>query len=264
MEKKVSVLMTVYNDADRFLSKSINSILNQTYLNIEFVIVNDGSSDDSAKIIQKFQKIDNRIVFINRKENKGRVYSLNEGLSKCIGKFVFINDADDISLLARIKECVHFYETRVSNKDGFGLLGTAYIMNDISKNKKVEYKLKYGSIIKKRIPMWRLLIGMPFPHSSVMYSSNALRSVGGFPKEVTSSIDYFALLKIASKYDIFGLDTVLMERNIDNNNYFMTKSLTYRNEENMKVVRQWSRKNIKFHIIKNIPNIIRNVIMKSK
>ena len=82
--RKISVLMTVYN-AEKMLDKSISGILNQTYKELEFVIVNDGSTDSSDSIIEKYAKQDERIVFVNRKENKGRNYSLNEGVPAAEG-----------------------------------------------------------------------------------------------------------------------------------------------------------------------------------
>ena len=63
--EKISVLMTVYN-ASEMLDKSIKAILNQTYTNFEFVIINDGSIDMSGEIIEKYAKEDIRIIFVNR------------------------------------------------------------------------------------------------------------------------------------------------------------------------------------------------------
>ena len=61
--EKVSVIMSVYN-SDKFLKEAIESILNQTYKNIEFIIIDDGSTDNSKEIIKKYEKIDKRIIFI--------------------------------------------------------------------------------------------------------------------------------------------------------------------------------------------------------
>lgn len=260
---KVSILMTVYNDGGRLLNKSIESVLNQTYKNIEFVIVDDGSKDNSKDIIKKYAKNDSRVIFIPRNENKGRVYSLNEGLEACTGKLVFINDADDISKLDRIEKCIEFYLNEVKNKDRFGILGTGYVINDISYGKKKSYKIKYGTLLKKKISLWRILVGMPFPHSSFMYSREALNDIGGFPKEVTSSIDYFALLKIATKYNIFAINKILIERTIDKKNYFMTQKMTEENELNKIIVKEWAKKNIRFYSIAVIPSKIRNIITNS-
>lgn len=254
---KVSVLMTIYNDGGRLLTESISNILNQTYSNLELVIVDDGSIDNSKNIIQRFAESDSRIKFINREKNKGRVYSLNEGLKKCSSELIFINDADDISDIYRIEKCLDFYTNKVSNKKKFGILGTAYLIHDINKSIKTDCKIKRWSFSKTKLKYWRLLIGMPFPHSSFMYSKRALDDIGGFPTEVTSSIDYFTILKIANSYDVYGLDSRLVERTIDNKNHFMTKEMTEKNEVNMRIIQKWLKKNIKYYYIISIPSKVR-------
>lgn len=86
--------MPVYN-SQNYISQSIESILNQTYRNFELIIVNDGSTDDSVNIIKKYK--DPRIVLVDRKINKGLVFSLNEGISLTKGNFIARMDSDDIS-----------------------------------------------------------------------------------------------------------------------------------------------------------------------
>lgn len=255
MRKKVSILMTTYNDGGRFLNKSILGILNQTYSNFEFVIVNDGSLDNTSRVVQDFAKNDKRIKFLDRLENKGRRYSLNEGLALCVGDFVFINDADDISNKYRIESCIKFYE-EVKNKKRFGLVGTAFLLNDISKGISKIHYLKTGLIQKSKIPMWRIFLDMPFPHSSVMYSKNALIEVGGFSTEVTSCIDYFTLTKIAKDYDIYGINKPLVERIIDGNNFFMQSNISKDYEKNINIINKWQNDNIRFKAIYRIPKII--------
>ncbi|HIP11775.1 MAG TPA: glycosyltransferase family 2 protein, partial [Arcobacter sp.] len=100
----VSVLLSVYN-GEKYLDEAIESILNQTYQDFEFIIINDGSTDKSLEIIEKYKKEDNRIVVISR-ENKGLIYSLNEGISQAKGKYIARMDADDISLATRFEEQV--------------------------------------------------------------------------------------------------------------------------------------------------------------
>ena len=97
----VSVLMSVYND-DEYVEQSILSILNQTYSNLEFIVINDGSSDNSIKIIEKYSKLDKRIKCYNQ-TNQGLTKSLNKGLKLCLGEYIFRQDADDISDVNRIK-----------------------------------------------------------------------------------------------------------------------------------------------------------------
>lgn len=253
---KVSVLMTVFNDGNRYLIESIQSILNQSYRNLEIILVNDGSTDNSAQVIESLIEYDSRVKFINRKTNKGRSYSLNEGLEQCSGDFICINDADDLSILTRVEESINFFNNQVVNKDIFGVLGTAFTSNDVTKGEKYHHTIKYGSFFKKKVPIWRILIGMPFPHSSFMYSKKALESVGGFSTEVTSGIDYLTLLKIANRFDIYGINEILVERIIDGENYFMQGKINKQNEKNKQIIEKWQRDNIKFYYIKKIPYLI--------
>lgn len=95
--------MSTYNETKEELFLSINSILNQTYKNIEFIIVNDNPErDDLRKILTSFD--DERIVVIENKENKGLVYSLNNALNASKGKYIVRMDADDVSVNNRIEK----------------------------------------------------------------------------------------------------------------------------------------------------------------
>lgn len=100
--------MSVYN-SEKYLAEAIESVLNQTYRNFEFIIVNDGSQDNSLDIIQKYQKKDNRIILIDR-ENKGLPYSLNEGISIARGEYIARMDADDICHPKRFKKQLEYMQ----------------------------------------------------------------------------------------------------------------------------------------------------------
>ena len=86
--------MPVYN-VEKYLSIAIESILNQSYKNIELICVNDCSTDNSLNILKNFQKDDSRIIIINNQENKGSGYSRDIGLNNATGKYVLFLDADD-------------------------------------------------------------------------------------------------------------------------------------------------------------------------
>ena len=96
----ISVLMTVYN-CDKYLQEAIDSILNQTWSDFEFIIVDDGSTDNSLQILKEYT--DPRIKVITCEENKGVAHARNVGLEQCTSEFVAIMDADDIALPDRLK-----------------------------------------------------------------------------------------------------------------------------------------------------------------
>ncbi len=115
---KISVVMPAYN-AERYIAEAIDSILNQTYHDFEFIIINDGSTDKTEEIILSYE--DPRIVYIKNEKNMGIVYTLNRGLDAAKGEFIARMDSDDISLPTRFQEQITF----LLNNPNVAVLGTA-------------------------------------------------------------------------------------------------------------------------------------------
>ena len=110
-DTKISVIMGVYNQFDEGqLHASVNSILEQSEDDFEFIIYNDGSVPQVAESIKKLKELDDRIIIIDGKENKGLAYSLNKCIEKATGSYIARMDADDISYKERFKEQVEFLE----------------------------------------------------------------------------------------------------------------------------------------------------------
>lgn len=93
MGKKISIIIAAYN-VEKYIGNCINSIIKQTYSDFELIIVNDGSSDNTAKICDDYSQIDQRIKVFHQ-ENKGVGYARNEGLKKVTGDYVTFIDSDD-------------------------------------------------------------------------------------------------------------------------------------------------------------------------
>ena len=106
---RVSVLIPAYN-VEKYIAESIESILNQTYSDFELIIINDGSTDNTAKIIQQYASQDKRIKFINHKKNRGVSAIRNELLDTAIGEYAAFHDSDDISLPTRLAVQVEFLD----------------------------------------------------------------------------------------------------------------------------------------------------------
>jgi glycosyltransferase involved in cell wall biosynthesis len=119
---KVSVVMSVYN-AEKFLAKAIQSILDQTFSDFEFIIINDGSKDKSLSIIKGFK--DPRIKLVDR-ANEGIVYSANEGVRLARGLYIARMDSDDISLPKRFEKEVALMDADPK----LGLVGSNYMIID--------------------------------------------------------------------------------------------------------------------------------------
>ena len=106
---RISVLMPAYN-VEQYVGDAIESILNQTFTDFEFIIINDGSTDKTASIITKYAKRDKRIKFVNHSKNKGLISVLNEGLDLCSGEYIARFDSDDISLSERFEKQVVYMD----------------------------------------------------------------------------------------------------------------------------------------------------------
>ncbi|PTP86659.1 glycosyl transferase family 2 [Vibrio splendidus] len=143
--KKVSVIMSAFN-AGKYIDEAICSILNQTYNNIEFIIIDDGSTDDTLGIIKSFD--DARIVLLSR-ENKGLTKSLNEAINLATGDYICRQDADDISCKTRIEKQVDFLECNnadavfCQSDDGINILPKWYM----TKRKLNINNLSFGNVI---------------------------------------------------------------------------------------------------------------------
>ena len=111
MNNKVSVIVPIYN-SEKTLDYCLNSIISQTYKNLEIILVNDGSNDNSINIISKYQEKDSRIIIIN-KENSGVADTRNKGIDKATGKYIMFVDSDDIIIDNYIEELMN---TLISNK----------------------------------------------------------------------------------------------------------------------------------------------------
>lgn len=110
---KISVVMPVYN-AEKFLERSVKSVLGQTHKNIELILIDDGSEDNSINLCQAYKKSDDRVIFSSQ-ENGGPSAARNKGMEYVSGDFVFFLDADDFLELDAFQNLLNFYEN--SNAD---------------------------------------------------------------------------------------------------------------------------------------------------
>jgi glycosyltransferase involved in cell wall biosynthesis len=150
----VSVLMPIYK-GEQHLKEAIDSVLNQSFKNFEFVIINDASPDNSEKIILSYNDI--RIVYKKHEHNKGLVGALNSGLEICKGKYIARMDQDDIADLNRLQLQFDFME---KNPDYILLGGQATI---------IDSKDKLQNPISDEGIRAKLVFATSFVHPTVMF-----------------------------------------------------------------------------------------------
>ena len=201
-EPKISVAMAVYN-GEKYLREAVDSILNQTFTDFEFIIINDGSTDRTREILESYN--DPRIVLINQ-EHIGFTKSLNKGIALAKGDYIARQDADDISMPERLEKQLEFLE----NNKNVALLGTAAKIVDERGMyfQTIEFPCDYSSI-QKGIKRYN-----PFIHGSVMFKREYFFDLGGYRDFFWTSQDYDLWLRFIEKYEVANLLTSLYKRRI--------------------------------------------------
>jgi glycosyltransferase involved in cell wall biosynthesis len=190
---KVTVLMPVYN-GEKYLCEAIDSILNQTFTDFEFLIIDDGSTDKSLEIINSYQ--DSRIKVVQHKENLGVSEASNKGLTLAQGELIAKMDCDDISIPNRLQKQVNFLD----NHHEITIVGSyVELIDSQSKalNHQYKYPLTHDDIVNA------MLVSNPMAQPSVMFRCSEVLDIGGyqFKKEWNgvSTEDYDLWLRIAAR-----------------------------------------------------------------
>ncbi len=172
----ISVIMSVFNAEDT-IEDCVKSILNQTFDSFELLIVNDASTDNTHKFLEKFSKKDKRIKIFTNSENIGLTKSLNFMLSKAKGKYIARQDADDISLPKRFEKQIEFIQSRK-----FDIV--------VSRAKKLHDESiipKFSFIIPSKI---LIRFKNPFIHGTLFASKDLLTRLNFYNEEFYYAQDY--------------------------------------------------------------------------
>lgn len=132
----VSVLIPCYN-AERFLQKALDSIIGQAYTNLEIIVIDDGSTDNTSNILHRYATKDSRVKFYKNHENRKLIYTLNRGIEIASGKYLARMDSDDIAAKDRIEKLVHALE----HNPNIDIISSASFLMNVK-----------GRVINKAIP----------------------------------------------------------------------------------------------------------------
>lgn len=207
--EKVSVIIPAYNKAD-FTVQTVESVLRQTYPNIEIIVVDDGSTDQTR---QRLAIFGSRIQYIY-KDNSGACSARNRGIQLAQGEFIAFLDCDDLYEENKIELCVDFLR---KNKD-FGFVHTAAYFID----EQGEITDKY-SHPKSRHQGWivkHLLQGNYICNSTPVIRRSCLAEVGGFDEHIFAPADWDLWLRLASRFQTGYIDRPLTKYRIAGNYTF--------------------------------------------
>lgn len=197
----VSVVTSVYN-GEMYLSESIESILQQSYSDFEFIIIDDGSNDRTPEILNSYTT-DSRIIILTNPKKLGLSKSFNIGIKNSSGEYIARHDADDISMKNRLT----VQKTYLDQHQDVSILASSNI-----------YINQLGEIISvanrgadANINHWRLFFSNPIIHSSTMYRKSQILSLGGYDENLTHSEDYDLWCRAAKKFSIIQLPDILVK-----------------------------------------------------
>lgn len=196
---KISVVMPVYN-GEKYLREAINSVLNQTFKDFDFYIIDDGSTDNTEKLVKSYS--DPRIIYLKNDENRGIVYSLNRGIDISTGEYIARMDADDISQIKRFEVQVEYMDEHKN----VAVIGSAIRV--------------FGEGIQSYT--WQfpttpaqakadMLFNSSLVHPSVMIRRAALIRYGLKYEEYTGLEDYVLFWRLAQHNDIVSHPDVLLQ-----------------------------------------------------
>jgi glycosyltransferase involved in cell wall biosynthesis len=202
MSPRVCVLMSVYNDAKN-VGGSIESILQQTFTDFEFLIVNDGSTDNTTEILKKYAERDPRIIVIDQ-SNSGLTKALNNGLVKARGVYIARQDSDDISYPERLRLQVE----RMEQDSSLVLLGGN--CDDAFED---GYTKPWGYETPHNLAR-SVFLKTPFPHSTVMMRADVCRKLGGYDESYKTSQDMEFWMRMAKSGKIAMIEQPVLRRAI--------------------------------------------------
>ncbi|TGD58112.1 glycosyltransferase family 2 protein [Flavobacterium humi] len=208
---QVSVIMPVYN-AEKYISETIESILNQTYTDFELLILNDKSTDGSKEIIEKYQAKDSRIILVDKEINVGPARLRNEGFELARAPFVALMDADDIAAPNRFEKQLAY----LKNHPDVGVCGTWMTYFGGKKNKAIRHSETHDAI--KVSFLYSCAIGNP----TVMLRKESLSGLR-FDNDYVPVEDYDLWSRLLPKTKFHNIQESLLRYRLHPNNISKTK-----------------------------------------
>ncbi len=188
MSPQISVLTSCYN-ASKYIREAVESILNQTFRDFEFILIDDGSTDNTLEILHEYARMDRRIVLVE-KENTGLTDSLNIGLKIARGEWIARMDADDISMPTRLEKQI-CYVRKHSNVILLGA-GCRTIDEHGMEMRNFSYPTNHDRLVN------HLERGKsPFPHSSAIFKKTIVQSLCGYRNRLNGAEDYDLWLRMS-------------------------------------------------------------------
>ena len=209
----ISVVMSIFN-GENFIRESVESIINQSFDDYEFIIIDDGSTDKGLKLLEEYANLHPSISLIKRKHS-GLTKSLIFGCNSAKGKYIARQDVDDYSDPDRLQ--LQF--DRLENDDNLVLIGSWYEVLDEKNISVVKKPIDNDKIIKRF-----MFYNNPFCHSSVMFRKESYHKTFGYDITYETSQDLDLWFKLAIIGKVAMVEQILVKRKIHKDNISKSKN----------------------------------------
>lgn len=204
---RYSVVMTVYN-GQAYLLKAIQSVLSQSYKGFEFIIVNDGSTDNTKRILERVK--DRRVRLIHVPRNLGQTRALNLGIAQARGDWIIRQDADDISLPERFDKLARYIETHPE------IVGVGSLIHCIPEKLNIGPRdfsaLEWSNWVLSRNDIRQhRFVSPPLLHGTMAFSRRVFQEIGGYDQRYRITQDFDLIIRLLKRGPLDKIPEVLYE-----------------------------------------------------
>jgi len=231
MSPKVSVIIPTYNRAD-LLPRAIDSALNQTYKDFELIIVDDGSTDNTKKIVEEYQKKDERIKYLWEENSSGPARPYNLALKQCQGEYIAFLDSDDVWLPEKLEKQIAIFE-EYDGKINLGLVICEAYVVDANGNEKGKFNFRYNNLLNPEKYALFFKERDETSLSCVVVKKEIFKNIGYFDENFKLAADIDIYLRILKKYYFYFLKEPLVkytqsDRSLSNEQFWIKQMPEYK------------------------------------
>lgn len=215
----ISAIVPIYNGSD-YLRKTLQSIVNIDYKNLEIILVNDGSSDDSLSIIENFiQENPSKKIVMYNQSNKGLMKALNKGIELSDGKYIMVLGQDDIVKKEHLRVLVDHIES-LKKDIGLAFVNAKYLVNESMTEEYIRKKKSLNNIntldskkVFLKLSKWNFIVS-----TGILINSRVIKDLGGFEEKYINRGEWITWLKISKTSPITYCNKVNSYYRIHDNN----------------------------------------------
>lgn len=255
VEPLVTVILPCYN-AENYIADALNSILNQSYNNLEVIVIDDGSTDNSIEVVAQQIKTDRRTRLVTNETNLGLIQTLNKGVNLAKGKYIARMDADDVSHKERIKSQVDF----LTKHPKVDILGTKATPIGVDGKILTRDSITYTSETTLK---FSVLFTQPFFHGSILSKTSVLKE-NLYSEDFKHSEDFELWNRLSyKKYTLSNLNQVLYFYRINPNGVstmFETIQIESHNLASKEYIEKFLGESVDLNLVSILNNRPNNIV----